>query len=312
MKHMTATRVGAGVNPDDTNSDFRIGSGVGVVGRWFRLFIGLYYVVFMVLRPILLEPMSSADLLPFVANVGLNLALIAAIYFAVFWAIGELVLSRMNPWTGTLVFLGTPTLLFVLGVLPPAVGVALGLYISLSLIATFFMRYGGCEVVALPSLLLRRRYTMYCPYNALDAVERAVSLDVADHRERVATVLSLAIVVLIGGSFALIEVEQVLGRYGIAFDLDNRWAFLLLFPILHLSRIGWKVYRFGPTTSKTGNYVLGAIVLLLLMLVFLLDGLSDQLVWNSIMILGGVLVVAEFGRKTVARQRQHGDTPATG
>ncbi len=312
MKHMTATRVGAGVNPDDTNSDFRIGSGVGVVGRWFRLFIGLYYVVFMVLRPILLEPMSSADLLPFVARVGLNLVLIAAIYFAVFWAIGELVLSRMNPWTGTLVFLGTPTLLFVLGVLPPAVGVALGLYISLSLIATFFMRYGGCEVVALPSLLLRRRYTMYCPYNALDAVERAVSLDVADHRERVATVLSLAIVVLIGGSFALIEVEQVLGRYGIAFDLDNRWAFLLLFPILHLSRIGWKVYRSGPTTSKTGNYVLGAIVLLLLMLVFLLDGLSDQLVWNSIMILGGVLVVAEFGRKTVARQRQHGDTPATG
>ena len=58
----------------------------------------------------------------------------------------------------------------MLGVLPPATQVAMGLYISASLMLTFFMRYGGCEVVVLPSVLLNRRYTMYCPYNAVDAV----------------------------------------------------------------------------------------------------------------------------------------------
>ena len=34
--------------------------------------------------------------------------------------------------------------------------------------------YGGCEVLALPSLLFRRWYTVYCPLNAIDAAERAV------------------------------------------------------------------------------------------------------------------------------------------
>ena len=47
-----------------TNSHFRIGDGVGLVGRWFRLFIG--------------------------GKVGLSLAAIVAIYFVVFYAIGEL------------------------------------------------------------------------------------------------------------------------------------------------------------------------------------------------------------------------------
>ena len=30
----------------------------------------------------------------------------------------------------------------------------------------------GCEVVAFPSLLFRRQYTVYCPLNAIDLVER--------------------------------------------------------------------------------------------------------------------------------------------
>ncbi len=46
-----------------TNSHFRIGDGVGLVGRWFRLFIGAYFVVFLVLNPILLHPIPIAQLL---------------------------------------------------------------------------------------------------------------------------------------------------------------------------------------------------------------------------------------------------------
>ena len=286
------------------NSHFQIGDGVGSVGRWFRLFIGAYFVVFLVLNPILLHPIPRADLLAFGGKVGLSLAAIVAIYFVVFYAIGELVLSRMNPWTGTLVFLGTPTLLFVLGVLPPATQVAMGLYISASLMLTFFMRYGGCEVVALPSILLNRRYTMYCPYNAVDAVERAVSLDVSAHRERIKAIVSLAIVVFVGGYFFLVEVEQLFGHYGVAINVDNRWAFLLLIPIAQLLRGAWKGYRSATDPSgKIGSYLLGAGVLVLALLVFVVDGLSDSAVWRAVMALGGLIVIGELLQRAASALR---------
>ena len=46
------------------------------------------------------------------------------------------------------------------------------LYLSVALIVEGLTSYGGCEVVALPNLLFRRHYTVYCPLNAIDLVER--------------------------------------------------------------------------------------------------------------------------------------------
>ena len=52
---------------------------------------------------------------------------------------------------------------------------AMSVYIGLSFILQWKMRYGGCEVVALSIILSRRRYTTYCiPLIALDAVEKVV------------------------------------------------------------------------------------------------------------------------------------------
>ncbi|MEN8376982.1 MAG: DUF6410 domain-containing protein [Gemmatimonadota bacterium] len=296
-----------------TNAHFHIGHDVGPVGRWFRLFVGAYFLVFLVLNPLLVNPMARADLLPFAADVGLSLAAIIAIYLVVFRAIGELVLSKMNPWTGTIVFLGTPTVLLLAGVLPAPTQVALGMYISASLIVTFFMRYGGCEVVALPSVLFRRRYTMYCPYNSIDAVERAVSLDVSTRRGRIATIVSLGIVVFVGGYFFLVETEHLLGIYGVAVDLDNRWAFLLLVPIANLLSGAWT--SFLSDTERRGdvrNYLLGAGVLILALIVFLQDGLSDNAVWRWVMVLGGLIVVWELISRAAAAlgARRAGSLPA--
>src|SRR5712692_4391945 len=63
-----------------------------------------------------------------------SLLLTAILYIVLFWALGERV---SHPW----------------------------LLAALS-------SYGGCEVVAFPSLLFRRHYTVYCPLNAIDLVER--------------------------------------------------------------------------------------------------------------------------------------------
>lgn len=45
------------------------------------------------------------------------------------------------------------------------------LYWSVSCLIAACLSHGDCEVVALPSLLLRRHYTVYCPLNAIDLVE---------------------------------------------------------------------------------------------------------------------------------------------
>ena len=41
-------------------------------------------------------------------------------------------------------------------------------------IVSFFMRYGGCEVLSIPGLVFGTRYTVYCPLNAVDVVEKTV------------------------------------------------------------------------------------------------------------------------------------------
>jgi hypothetical protein len=51
---------------------------------------------------------------------------------------------------------------------------ALLLYVGVSLIFSFFMRYGGCEVMSIPGLVFGSRHTVYCPLNVVDAVEKAV------------------------------------------------------------------------------------------------------------------------------------------
>ena len=59
--------------------------------------------------------------------------------------------------------------------LPQAFSLAMGVYVGLSFILQWRIKYGGCEVVAVPIILLKKRYTTYCvPLVALDAVEKKV------------------------------------------------------------------------------------------------------------------------------------------
>lgn len=285
------------------DASFRIGNEVGHVGRWYRLLLGGFFLAYSVLGPTVLNPMPRAALPTFVGKVGLALAVIVLLYLVVFGLIGEWVLARVTPWVGTLIFLGTPAVLMIAGLLPGPVMFAWGLYISASLIMTFFIRYGGCEVVALPSILFGRRYTMYCPLNGIDAVERAVSLDLSEHRDRIATFLSLAIVVLVGGSFLLAESIGIPAMLGIEIDIDNRWALLLLVPIAKLARDAWQAWR-SRGVRRFWSYALGAGVLVLALSVFLVDGLTDMLVWRGVMVLGAMIAVRQLALRAARRLRE--------
>jgi hypothetical protein len=147
---------------------FTIGREVGLVGRWLRLILGTVFIASVAWNLLVLRLASIAVL----AEVALYFALSLAVYTAAYHLLGERILARLNPWIGAALFVGPPLAVALLQLGPVPFRQGLTLYVGVSLIITFFLHYGGCEVVSIPMLILGRRYTVYCPLNAVDLVER--------------------------------------------------------------------------------------------------------------------------------------------
>lgn len=278
------------------NGLVRIGNGVGPLGRWFRLFIGLNAALYISLSPILVNPMPREDLLSYFGGVGMWFLIIFAVYQVVFYFFGRFFFVRLSPWAGTAIFLGTPTLLRVLDLVPMEFQIAFGFYVGISLVATFFMRYGGCEVVAFPSIFFKQRYTMYCPYNAVDAIERAVTIDEFSPAHKALAILSLGIATFVGGYMIMIEMHAFFGRWGLGFELDPRISWALLLPVAHLSYLTLKAYQkdrkfLAPAVRKFG---LGAAILGALTLSWLYEPFSHFPLWRSALALGTLYVFYEL------------------
>ena len=290
------------------DGDFIIGYHVGPYGRWVRLIFAIYFLVFFVVNPLVLNSQPLDDFLPFALQTLMWVGVVTGAYLVVFYFLGELLLAKMNPWVGTLVFLGAPTIVGLLGYMPQQVQIAFGVYVPLSLILIFFMKYGGCEVIALPSLILRRRYTMYCPYNAIDAVERGVTPDRGKGLELILAMVSLTITLFVGSWFLFVERGRMLTRYGVDWHIDERWALLLLFPALHLA---WRAlatfFRDKTLRSKEGGkYALGATILGLYVVVFF-KVIAFQTLWLGAMGFGALYALYEIvqfatGRKKFRKQ----------
>lgn len=169
---------------ESTKSGFgKLGLDVGVFGRWSRLLWGV-----AILLPLAFgaagDLQDSGSSLWFYGLAGTYFLGISAAYISVYWAFGERFFARANPWVNTLVFVGPAFVLawweLLFGpltglALPSALPLAMSAYIGISFILQWKLRYGGCEVVSLPILLSKRRYTTYClPLVALDAVEKVV------------------------------------------------------------------------------------------------------------------------------------------
>ncbi len=274
----------------------RIGNGVGPMGRWFRLFIGLNFALYLSLNPILVNPLPTEELWPYYSEIGIWFLLIFAVYQVVFYFFGHFFFARLSPWAGTAVFLGTPTLLRVLGWVPVEFQIAFGFYVGISLVATFFMRYGGCEVVALPSIFFKQRYTMYCPFNAVDAIERAVKIDEFTLAHKALAIVSLGITTFVGGYMIVVEMLNFFGRWGLGFSLDPRISWLLVLPVAHLTYLTYMAYKkekkfLGPAVRKFG---LGAAILAFLTLSWLYQPFSHFPLWQTAMALGTLYVFYEL------------------
>ncbi len=121
----------------------------------------------------------------FKVQIVLSFAAIFAIYWAAYRVLGEFVLRRMSPWVGTILLVAIPTAIIVAPApgLPMPVRLGVLLYVGVGLLVNVFANYGGCEVLALQSLIYGRWYKVYCPINVLDAVEdTVVGIDVLPSR----------------------------------------------------------------------------------------------------------------------------------
>jgi hypothetical protein len=148
---------------------------------------------------------------------------IAAYYVVLHRVLGERLFARANPWFGTTIALGSLGV-FTAPFMPEPVQRGVGLYVGAALILTAFIGYGGCEVVALPTLLFRRRYVLYCPLNAVDAPERSF------HHLRMDTVARLAAAsTMIVGAYFLLG-RDILAFLGMPDPIAPSLALLLLAP----------------------------------------------------------------------------------
>jgi Family of unknown function (DUF6410) len=143
---------------------FAVGQQIGGCGRCTRVVLGLLLLVYI--GTSIAKGGLSAVLIGQLAG---GLLLTAILYVVLFWQLSERV---RHPWLRTVIFWFPAAFIPLLFLIPWGWGFGALLYLSVSLIVAALLSYGGCEMVALPSLLLRRQCTVYCPLNAIDLVER--------------------------------------------------------------------------------------------------------------------------------------------
>lgn len=161
--------VEANASGTDKSSIAKMGLDSGIVGRAFRVISGIagtYYSLQLIL--------AAGIFSGFAAELAGYTAAWLIAYLLLMLLLGDRILARTNPWIGTVIFLSPVFIVLGADLGPTTFQVGLILYISISLIVTGLMHYGGCEVIAIPSLLFGKRYTVYCPFNVIDVVEKAV------------------------------------------------------------------------------------------------------------------------------------------
>ncbi len=145
-----------------------IGRDVGPAGRLVRVLAGLLNLAGAVSIASLMGPLSPILL----GQAALAFVLIAVAYTGLVGLVGPRFLDRIDPWVSAILMVAPLAVLFALPFVPDPVTVGAFLYVGISQFVQAAIGYGGCEIVGIPTLLLRRRYTVYCALNGADVVER--------------------------------------------------------------------------------------------------------------------------------------------
>lgn len=171
-----------------------LGLDVGNVGRWVRFFVGILYLI-PIIYSFLTDP-EALSILTETIKISSNVTsfyvmllgyfiIIVLLYIVVYWAFGGLIFAKNNVWINTLIFVGPPIFVLYWNIIfgwflpfqiPLPLVAATTIYVALSLILEWRLKYGGCEVVSLPIVLFNKRYKTYCiPIVAVDVVEKKLT-----------------------------------------------------------------------------------------------------------------------------------------
>lgn len=159
---------GAGDVPGQNPSPGRVGRELWAAGRVARILAGVLFLAASFGTAVTFHLISLPGLLEIAATV----VVAAAAYTVAVWALGERFLTRADPWLAALALVLPLAVVAVLPFLRPSISVGLDAYVAISLLTQAVIGYGGCEIVGIPTLLLRRRFTVYCALNGVDLVER--------------------------------------------------------------------------------------------------------------------------------------------
>ncbi|HEX6511688.1 MAG TPA: DUF6410 domain-containing protein [Chloroflexota bacterium] len=90
-------------------------------------------------------------------------------YTLLVWLLGDSLLSRLDPWVLAILLVAPALVLFLF---PEPLAIGYDAFLGISMVAQAAVGYGGCEIMGLPTVVIRRRYTVYCAMNGGDLVER--------------------------------------------------------------------------------------------------------------------------------------------
>lgn len=166
----------------------RVGRDVGIVGRWFRLLMGLVITFF-----VLLDFFGGTHTHSLTTNALVVLFFVGFVlaYQAGYLLIADKVKDK-SPWIPTIIFV-LPAMYFstinaffvpyelsfgyLIGMpfINHPITIAMLLYIGVSFPVQFFTKYGGCEVIAIQNLVYKKNYSSYCvPLLPLDILEKTI------------------------------------------------------------------------------------------------------------------------------------------
>ncbi len=165
----------------------QVGWDVGIVGRWFRLVMGILFAGLVVFD--LVGAFHTHSLRTNVLT-GLFFVGFVLFYFAAFLMVIERVKGK-SPWIPTVIFVFPAMYFLINGMIVPLelsfgyligmpyvnhpITLAMLMYVGISLVVQFLTKYGGCEVIAIQNLFYRKRCLSYCvPLLPLDMAEKAI------------------------------------------------------------------------------------------------------------------------------------------
>lgn len=276
-----------------------IGRDLPPLGRAFRIVAGVCGLLLLGFRiPWDGDPAAHLGMM------SLYLVLIAGAYIAVFgWARG-LLERGLGPWVPAGV-LQAPVLIYPFGLGSGPLHDALAAYTAGSLLLNAAIGYAGLEVAALPSLVWRRRYAIYSPFNAVDLAERALSRDAADPGGVPGWVRPLMglVTAFVFCAFWLVDYVAFMPFLppgaGEALRLPGALAWVLLAPAALLA---WRAYR--GRDRLTGA---AALVLALLTPMFVID-MVPEVLWMAV-IAGGLVAAVAAAVRWAAGARRDRRTP---